>query len=129
MPDAKVCGGRNLMMATLPVIQVVFHGLDRSEAVEEQVREKVLRLSRFHKRIIKCRVVIDCPHQHHRTGRLYNVRVDLSVPGEDVVVRRQPSRKHAHEDLFVALRDAFDSARRRLEDRVRVDRAYQSEAR
>jgi cold shock CspA family protein len=64
-------------------------------------------------------VVIAQPHRHHRQGRLYSVRVDLVVPGGEIVVNREHPRDHAHEDVFVALRDAFRAAERRLEDHVR----------
>ena len=55
----------------------------------------------------------------HRQGTIYHVRVDLTVPGGEVVVNREPGEDHAHEDLHVAIRDAFDAARRRLQDRMR----------
>jgi cold shock CspA family protein len=59
------------------------------------------------------------PHRHHRRGRLYSVRVELVVPGGEIVVNRDHHLDHAHEDVYVALRDSFDSAQRRLEDHVR----------
>ena len=70
-------------------------------------------------RITGCHVVIAQPHRHHRQGGLYSVRVDLVVPGGEIVVNRDHHLDHAHEDVYVALRDAFVAARRRLEDHVR----------
>jgi hypothetical protein len=55
----------------------------------------------------------------HRQGTIYHVRVDLTAPGGEVVVNREPGEDHTHEDLHVAIRDAFDAARRRLQDRMR----------
>ncbi len=107
----------------LPV-QVTFRNLPPSEAVEAAVRERAGRLDRFFDRIVACRVVVEAPHQHHRKGRLYHLRIDLTVPGEELVVSREPAEHHAYEDVYVAIRDAFDEARRQLEDYVRRHREW-----
>ena len=88
--------------------------MDPSPAVEERIRQKAEKLERFHDRIVGCTVVVEAPHRHHHKGKLYNVRVDISVPGKDVVVDRAKPIDHAHEDVYVAVRDAFDAAVRRL---------------
>jgi hypothetical protein len=64
-------------------------------------------------------VVVALPHRHHRSGRLWSIRVDVVVPGADIVVNRDHPLDHAHEDVHVALRDAFLAARRQLEDHAR----------
>ena len=101
--------------------EIVFHRIEPSDAVEQTVRERIDQLERYYGRIISCRVVIDRPHHHHRKGNIYSVRVDLTVPGHEIVVDHSGStpRHHAHEDMHVAVRDAFDAVRRRLEDHVR----------
>lgn len=68
---------------------------------------------------MSCRVVVRAPHRHQRKGRLYHVSVDLKVPGHEIAVTRDPPQHHAHQDIYVAIRDAFDAAIRRLEDGVR----------
>jgi cold shock CspA family protein len=68
---------------------------------------------------LRCHVVVEAPHRRHRTGRRYHVRVRLTVPGEELVVSRDPGRDEPHEDVYVAIRDSFHAARRRLEDYVR----------
>jgi ribosomal subunit interface protein len=100
-------------------LQVSFRNMDSSPAVEADVRDKAARLERFHERITSCRVVVEAPHRHHRKGMLYDVRLDITVPGEEIVVQRSGPENQAHEDVYVAVRDAFDAARRRLEDHVR----------
>jgi ribosomal subunit interface protein len=100
-------------------LQISFRNMDPSPAVEARIREKAAKLERFHERIIGCTVVVEAPHRHHHKGKLYNVRVDISVPGKDVVVDRAKPLDHAHEDVYVAIRDAFDAAARRLEDQTR----------
>ena len=99
--------------------QVSFDDLPVDEAVRDAALEHVAQLERLYDRITGCHVVVAQPHRHHREGRLYSVRVDLVVPGGEIVVNRDQHRDHAHEDVFVALRDAFLAARRRLEDHVR----------
>lgn len=104
-------------MQTAP--QVSFDDLPIDEAVRDAALEHVEQLERLCDRIIGCHVVIAQPHRHHREGRLYSIRVDLVVPGAEIVVNREHHLDHAHEDVFVALRDSFQAARRRLEDHVR----------
>jgi ribosome-associated translation inhibitor RaiA len=99
--------------------QVSFDDLPVDEAVRDAALEHVADLERFSHRITGCHVVVAQPHRHHREGRLYSVRIDLVVPGGEIVVNRDQHLDHAHEDVFVALRDAFAAARRRLEDHVR----------
>jgi ribosomal subunit interface protein len=100
-------------------LQISFRNMDPSPAVEERIRKKAAKLERFHDRIIGCTVVVEAPHRHHHKGKLYSVRVDISVPGKDVVVDRAKPGDHAHEDVYVAIRDAFNAATRRLEDQAR----------
>jgi ribosomal subunit interface protein len=100
-------------------LQISFRNMDPSPAVEARIRKKAAKLERFHDRIIGCKVVVEAPHRHHHKGKLYSVRVDISVPRKDVVVDRAKPTNHAHEDIYVAIRDAFDAAARRLEDTAR----------
>ena len=97
-------------------VQVTFRNMDPSDAVEANVREKAGKLERFFDRIISCRVVVEAPHRRHTKGKLYNVRVDIGVPGKEIVVNHSGPKNHAHEDVYVAIRDAFNAAARRLED-------------
>jgi ribosome-associated translation inhibitor RaiA len=79
-------------------------------------------LERYFARITACHVFIAEPHKHHRRGNLYSVRIDLNVPGEELVINREHAQSHAHEDPYLAVRDAFHSLRRVLEDYVRRTR-------
>jgi cold shock CspA family protein len=99
--------------------QITFHGIDPSPAVEAKALEYAGRLDRFADRIMGCRVDIEQTGQHHHKGRLYRVRIDLTVPGGEIAIDRDPGKDHRHEDVYVALHDAFEAARRRLEDRER----------
>lgn len=103
-------------------LQIAFLNMSRSEAVEAEVRKRAARLERFFDHMTGCRVVIEAPHRHHRHGKLYDVRIDISVPGTELVVNRSGPKNQAHEDVYVALRDAFEAATRQLQDYVRVMR-------
>jgi ribosomal subunit interface protein len=103
-------------------LEIVFHNVDRSAAVEAAVRERAAKLEQFAENITSCRVTVEAPHKHHHHGNLYTVRIDLRFPGGEAVANRAPSANHAHEDVYVALRDAFKAARRQLQDRQRIRR-------
>lgn len=99
--------------------QITFDDLPVDDDVRATVLDHVARLEATSDRITGCHVVIAQPHRRHREGRLYSVRIDLVVPGAEIVVNRSHPLDHAHEDVYVAIRDSFDAARRRLEDHVR----------
>ena len=99
--------------------QVRFRGMEPSDSVEAIIRERIDRLEKFHDRITSCSVVVEAPHRHGRKGKIYHVRVDITVPGREIVSGRTPEEDHAHEDVYVAIRDSFDAAQRQLEDVVR----------
>jgi ribosomal subunit interface protein len=103
-------------------LQITFRHMERSEALEAEILEKAEKLDQFCDQIMSCRVVVDAPHQHHHQGRLYSISVDLTVPGGEIVASRSAGEHHAHEDPYVAARDAFDAVRRRLEDYVRREK-------
>ncbi len=105
-------------------VQITFRGMDTSEALEARIKEHVAKLESFHDRITSCDVVVELPHQHHRHGKQWHVRITLQVPGQELVVSKDPGKDGAHEDVYVTVRDAFLAARRQLEeytDRQRED--------
>lgn len=105
-------------------LRITYRRVDPSDAIESDIREKVEKLEQFCDDIIGCNVVIEAPHRHHHQGSLFHVRIDLTVPSKELVVSREPHQHHAHEDAYVAIRDAFDEMRRQLEDYVRTRRAH-----
>lgn len=100
-------------------LQISFRHMDSSPNIEVAIRKRAERLNHFYPRIMGCRVVVEAPHRHHRKGKLYEVHIDLTVPGEEIAVTRSGPQDHAHEDVFVAIRDAFNTADRLLEDHAR----------
>jgi ribosome-associated translation inhibitor RaiA/cold shock CspA family protein len=103
-------------------LQITFRHMDSSDAAAARIRERTAELERVFDRITSCRVVVECRHPRHQQGNLFRVRVDLKVPGRELVVGRDPAAHQAHEDVYVAIRDTFDAARRLLEDHVRERR-------
>ncbi len=104
----------------MPVpLTISYRGLDASPSVEQQVRDRVEALARLHDRITACKVVLEARHKHHQ-GNIFHVSIDLTVPGREIVVNRDPGAHHAHADAHVAIRDAFDAARRQLQDHIRA---------
>jgi cold shock CspA family protein len=115
--------------------------MEPSAAVEARIREEAAKLETFYERLMSCRVVVEIPHHHHQRGNLYHIRVDLGVPGGEIVVKHEPSlhstiqqideEKGAkeleaqvpHKDIYVAIRDVFKAARRQLQDYARRQRA------
>lgn len=97
-------------------LQITFRNMKASAAIEADIREKAAKLDEFCDQIMSCRVVVESRHHHHRKGNLYHVRVDITVPDHEIVVSREHDLHHAHEDVYVAIRDAFDNARRQLQD-------------
>ena len=107
-------------------LQITAHDIDLTDTIKAEITEKAGKLDKFYDRIMRCRVVIESPRRHQHEGKLYTVHIYMTVPGAELVV------KHAlNKDLYVALRDAFRDARRKLEDFVREQRGdvkYHEEA-
>lgn len=103
-------------------LQITFRDIPSSESMEADIREHADRLERVYDRITRCRVVVEAPHRRQHQGKLYHVRIDLTVPGGELIVNREPHEHRAHEDAYVAIRDAFTAATRQLEDYARRQR-------
>jgi ribosome-associated translation inhibitor RaiA len=93
-------------------LQIHFLDMPGSKAVESKIRERANHLSRFSADVVKCDVWVASPHGHHRKGDVYGVRIRLTVPGEEIDIDLQPEE----DDVYIAIREAFDAARRKLED-------------
>lgn len=98
-------------------LQITFRNMPHSDAIEAKVIEKSTKLERFYDRIMGCRVVVEETQRRHHQGNLYSVRIDITVPGKELAVNRQEN-----EDAYVAVRDAFGTAARLLEEHGRQQR-------
>jgi len=124
---------------TLP-LQVTFRNMKHSTEVEEWIREEAEKLETFYHRIIGCRVAVEVPHRHHKKGKPLHVRIDLTLPGKEIVVKREPVVMHRapvngeaaassqvrakspHGDLQLVIHDAFKALGRRVQDFARRQR-------
>jgi len=98
-------------------LQITLRHMRASEALEARIRDQATKLEAFHPQVISCRVTVEELDKHQHQGRQFQVRIDAHVPGREIVA----SRDH-HEDVYVALRDAFAAVTRQLEEDVRVRR-------
>lgn len=102
--------------------QITFRNMASSPAVEADVQRRIAWLQRFHPAIVGCHVAVEAPRKRHKQGGLFRVRIELSVPGGELVVSRSPPEHASHADVYVAVRDAFRAARRELLDHARLIR-------
>jgi len=100
-------------------LQITFHQLPVSAALETDIRQLAADLEGVYPGIVSCRIRVEAPHRHQSQGRLYKIAIELGVPGDRLMVNRAPDEHTAHEDVYVAVRDAFRAARRQLEDYAR----------
>ena len=98
-------------------LQITVRGMDHSDALDKHIRGKVEKLDRVYPRLMGCRVVAELEDRHKQQGKQFAVRVDITAPGKEIVVNRQHD-----EDVYVALRDAFEATKRQLEDYASIQR-------
>lgn len=121
-------------------LQITFRNMKPSVSIEEWIRSEADKLDNFYNRVMGCRVSIEMPHRHHKKGSSYRIRIDLTVPGEEIVVKREPSlrqrakelgetgikkqleTKTPHKNLRLAINDAFKAVSRQLQDYARRQR-------
>ena len=97
-------------------LQITFRHMEPSPALERRIRELAGRLDKFSTSNMHCHITVEAPPRHQHQGGLFEVRINLTVPDKEIAIRRSHPFHHSHEDAYVALRDAFRAARRRLED-------------
>lgn len=100
-------------------IQVAFQGIPVSDGIEAACIEEAEKLDHYFDKITSCRVVVAQSHKHHRKGNLFEIRIELGLPGDTIAVNRVPAEHKEDEDVHVAVGEAFHKVRRQLEDYVR----------
>ena len=107
---------------TIPM-QITFRGVEPSDALRTSIEKHAAKLERFSKAVLACHVVVEPAEKHHHRGNRYYLHVHLKIPGRDIQAGRRPAlNARDPEDLYVAVRDVFDAARRQLEDYERLRR-------
>jgi ribosomal subunit interface protein len=102
--------------------QITWRDVEQSDAIEADIRDKIHKLEQFYGKIISCKVAVETSNRRHHKGNLYRIHIVLEVPEREIAVTRDSPEHHAHEDIYVAIRDSFDAARRQLQDYVRKRR-------
>ena len=98
-------------------IEITFRNVERTDTIDQMIRDQASRLERFHNRITSCHVAVEQPQEHLSSGRKWRVRLDITVPqGNEIVVRKEPGKGDMHEQLSTVIKDAFDAAERQLKD-------------
>jgi len=121
-------------------LQITFRNMEPLVGVEESIRAEAEKLETFYSQIMGCRVAVEIPHGHHKKGNRYHIRIDLTLPGKELVIKHEPGLSKGirqaggaemkkrlevrapHRDLHLAIRDAFKVAGRRVQDYARRQR-------
>jgi len=99
-------------------LQIEYDGLSSSDAISLRINHRVEHLEKRFRRMIDGRVVVKLSNHRHRKGNIFSIRIELNVPGERLVISNEAGKNHAHSDVYVAIRDAFDAMDRILQDYV-----------
>jgi ribosomal subunit interface protein len=105
-------------------LRITFRDVERSDALEARVRRHADKLGTFDERIVTCRVAIEAPHRHKHHGRHYRVRIDLAVPGAELVADRCPDEGQGSEDVYTAVDRTFDHVARLLHEHLAARAAH-----
>lgn len=105
-------------------LQIAFRNMAHSDAIASQIRKRAAHLEKFYRRIMSCRIVVDQPHRHHIAGNHLLIRIDLKLPGKEIAINRDPPLHNQARDFKVAIRDAFASAERAIQDYIDVRRRH-----
>jgi putative sigma-54 modulation protein len=97
-------------------LQIHFHGMDSSEALEARIRERATALERRCPELTGCRVTVEKESRNHVKGNPFRVSLLLHRPGRDIVVSRNGPKDQGHADVYAALRDTFDAAERQIDE-------------
>jgi len=97
-------------------VRITFRHMETSAAVEARIHELAAKLGRLSDRITDCHVTIERPPAHQNKGAPFTVRIDLQGPGGHLSAVKGNGSRPEHQDVYVALRDAFDAIKRQLEE-------------
>jgi ribosomal subunit interface protein len=103
-------------------VKVTFRNLPHSEALADHIEKRAAKLATFYDRITNCEVIVEVPHKHLEASKRYQIRIALAVPGEELMINHTPPPTSKYDNVYVAIREAFDEMRRRLQDYARLKR-------
>lgn len=118
MPDLKIKAGGHMKFP----FKIQFRDIEKSNLVYNDIWDHADKLEKFYDRIVSMEVIVSAPHQSKKEGVIYHVEIRLHAPGNDIFIKNEREKNEAHTNIHVAVRDAFDAARRKLEDLIRMER-------
>jgi cold shock CspA family protein len=115
MPKLSIIGEEAFRM-NVP-LEISYRDIERSDVIDNLVNGEVDHLEEVCDHISSCRVSIERPQKHIKSGSPYRVRIDVTVPpGHEIVSKREPGQGEMHEELSTVIIDAFDGARRQVKE-------------
>jgi len=99
-------------------LQITWRDVPQSDAIEATIRARADKLDQFYERFLSCKVTVGKSNRCQYKGNLYQIHLDIALPGKEIAVTREPGDKPSHEDMYVTIHDAFDAARRQIQDHV-----------
>ena len=103
--------------------QITVRNMSSTDSLVSVINDKTAKLVRYAEQISRCEVMVEAPSGHHHHGGHFRVRVRVTIPGGELVALRDPPRAGAHEDVYIAIRDAFEAMQRQLKDHYDRKRA------
>ncbi len=97
-------------------VNIAFRGIEQSQVAREEIEERVEKLQQFFDHIQSVRVTVESPHNHSNKGNIYQVHIAIHVPGKEIIINKGKDNHQAHEDMSIAIRDAFDAADRQIQE-------------
>ena len=108
--------------------QVLFHNIVQTDALAQAVQKRINKLERYSDQILSGRVVLDAPHNNHYKGKVFSVGIEIHTSLKEIIINQGKQNNHAHEDLYIAIRDAFNAAERQLKSITKKHRADRTHA-
>lgn len=102
-------------------LEISFRDIDHSDAIEHQIRQKALKLTNRYDDITGIRAVVALPHNHSNKGKIAHISLEIGLPGELIAITNDNHDNRDHENMYIALRDAFDKAQRKI-DKIQTKR-------
>lgn len=92
-------------------LEITVRDIEKTPSIEERIRTKADKMSQYYDRIESCKVTVEMPQKNQHQGKIYNVHIEVNVPGKQLV-----ANKHPNEDLYIAIRDSFQAMYRIIEN-------------
>lgn len=103
---------------------VTFRDFDSSDAVRDAIQSRVERLETMKARVMTCDVVVSLPHKHPHKAANFHVEIKAHIPGDTIVINREPEKDDSHTDIYIAINDAFDALERKLDSKLERQRGH-----